>query len=128
MIPKNINVLIVDDEEGYRDLFTFMLQPMGIQVTCVTNGLEALEKVKEKVFDLILMDVHMPELNGIETLKRIKIMLPEQKVVIFSSSSDPEYNREKEARKAGVECLFKPVEAEDFRRVLKEAFGSDFNC
>ena len=119
-MSKVIDVLVVDDEQGYRDLFTFMLEPMGIQVTCVTNGLEALEKVKEKVFDLILMDVHMPELNGIEALKRIKSMLPGQRVVIFSSSSDPEFNKEKEAHKIGVECLFKPVDDQEIRRILKK--------
>ena len=125
-MSKVIDVLVVDDEQGYRDLFTFMLEPMGIQVTCVTNGLEALEKVKEKVFDLILMDVHMPELNGIEALKRIKSMLPEQRVVIFSSSSDPEFNKEKEAHKIGVECLFKPVDASEIERVLKKALDINF--
>ena len=119
-MSKVIDVLVVDDEQGYRDLFTFMLEPMGIQVTCVTNGLEALVKVKEKVFDLILMDVHMPELNGIEALKRIKFMLPEQRVVIFSSCSDPEFNKEKEAHKIGVECLFKPVDDQEIRRILKK--------
>lgn len=128
MIQKNIDVLVVDDEQGFRDLFAFLLEPMGIHVTCVTNGLEVLEAIKERVYDLIIMDVHMPELNGIETLKRIKVMLPDQKVIIFSSSSDPEYNKEKEANKMGVECLFKPVEDQDFHRVLKEALGSDFSC
>ena len=126
-MSKVIDVLVVDDEQGYRDLFTFMLEPMGIQVTCVTNGLEALEKVKEKVFDLILMDVHMPELNGIEALKRIKSMLPEQRVVIFSSSSDPEFNKEKEAHKIGVECLFKPVDDQEIRRILKKELDIDPN-
>ena len=119
LIPQ-VNVLVVDDEQGYRDLFTFMLEPMGIKVTCVTNGLEALEEVKEKIFDLILMDVHMPELNGIETLKRIKTVLPEQRVVIFSSSSDPEFNKEKEAYKIGVECFFKPVDDQEIWRILKK--------
>jgi two-component system response regulator HydG len=128
MENRTIDVLVVDDEQGYRDLFTYMLEPMGIRVTCVTNGLEALEKVKEKIFDLIIMDVHMPQLNGIETLKRIKAMLPEQKVVIFSSSSDPEFNKEKEASKIGVECLFKPVDDQEIRRILKKELNIDANA
>jgi CheY-like chemotaxis protein len=117
------NVLVVDDEQGYRDLFTYILEPLGIRATCVNNGREALEKAKENPYDLILMDVHMPELNGIEALKKIKTLRPEQKIVIFSSSSDPEYNKEKEAQKIGVECLFKPVDDQTLRRILKESLN-----
>ena len=121
---QNIDILVVDDEQGYRDLFTFMLEPLGMNVTCVCNGLQALEKLNEKVYDLVLMDVHMPEMNGPETLKRIKVKWPNQKVVIFSSSSDPEYKFERLAEQEGVvECLFKPVEDAEIRRVLKKALG-----
>ena len=125
---KSINVLVVDDEQGYRDLFTYMLEPMGMNVTCVSDGLQAVRKIEEKPYDVILMDVHMPEMTGPEALKKIKVIRPEQKVIIFSSSSDPEQIFEKEAEKAGViECLFKPVDNEEISRVLKKALGSNFN-
>ena len=124
MNHKNTDILIVDDEQGYRDLFTFMLEPLGMNVTCVCNGFQALEKLNAKVYDLVLLDVHMPKMNGIETLKRIKRMWPEQKVIIFSSSSDPEYKVEKQAEMQGAaECLFKPVDDIEIQRVLKKALG-----
>ena len=126
-MSKVIDVLVVDDEQGYRDLFTFMLEPLGMKVTCVCNGLQALEKLNEKVYDLVLMDVHMPEMNSPETLKKIKVLWPDQKVVIFSSSSDPKYKFEKLAEQQGViECLFKPVDDAEIRRVLKKALGGNF--
>ena len=126
-MTQKIDILVVDDEQGYRDLFTYMLEPLGMNVTCVCNGLQALEKLNEKVYDLVLMDVHMPEMGGPETLKRIKIKWPNQKVVIFSSSSDPEYKFEKLAEQQGViECLFKPVDDAEIRRVLKKALGRNF--
>ncbi len=122
-----LKILIADDEQGYRDLFTYMLQPVGMEVTCVCNGEEAVQRVKQSPYDLIMMDVHMPEMTGPEALKIIKAIRPEQKVVIFSSSSDPEHQKEKEAEKEGiVACLFKPVDMEDVLRVLKEALGRDF--
>ena len=121
---QDIDILVVDDEQGYRDLFTFMLEPLGMKVTCVGNGLQALEKLNEKVYDLVLMDVHMPKMGGPETLKRIRVTWPNQKVIIFSSSSDPEFRFEKEAKEQGViECLFKPVDDAEIQRVLKKALG-----
>jgi len=123
---KNISILVVDDEEGYRDLFRYMLEPMGISVCCVNDGLQALREIEKKPYDLILMDVHMPHMTGPEALRRMRMIRPEQKVVIFSSSSDPEYNQEKEVQKVGVECLFKPVDMEDIQRVLKGSLGVDF--
>ena len=126
-MDKNIHILVVDDEQGYRDLFTYMLEPLGIRVTCVSDGKQALKKVEERPYDLILMDVHMPEMTGPETLKKIKVVRPEQKVVIFSSSSDPEYHQEKQAERDGaLECLFKPVGDEEIRRILKKTLDTDF--
>ena len=125
---KGIEILIVDDEQGYRDLFTYMLAPLGLHVTCVCNGLEAVTEVEGKTYDLILMDVHMPEMTGPEALKKIKTIRPEQKVIIFSSSLDPTYNQEKEAEKEGaVEVLFKPVDDQSIRRVLKMTLGVDLD-
>ena len=125
---KKFEILVADDELGYRDMFVFILEPLGMIVTCVENGQAAIEKVKEKAYDLILTDVHMPILSGPEAIKIIKVMRPEQKIVLFSSSSDPEYKFEKEAEKSGVvECLFKPVDDAEIRRVLKKALGIDFD-
>ena len=123
-MSRKIDILVVDDEQGYRDLFAFMLEPLGMNVACVCNGLQALERLNEKGFDLVLMDVHMPEMSGPETLERIKVKWPNQKVVIFSSSSDLEYKFEKLAEQQGViACLFKPVDDAEIQRVLKKALG-----
>ena len=60
----------------------------------------------------------MPNLNGVQTLKQIRLLRPAQKVVIFTSSSDPDYLLEKQAEKEGiVECLLKPVAVEDILRI-----------
>ena len=127
-MSKKIEILVVDDEQGYRDLFTFMLEPLGMTVFCVCDGLEAVKSIEEKPYDLILMDVHMPKLTGPEALKKIKVLRPEQKVIIFSSSSDPAYRLEKEAEQAGVvEVLLKPVDEQELARVFKKALGVDLN-
>lgn len=113
------SVLVVDDEQGYRDLYRFLLEPKGVQVTCVVNGLEALNKVKQCSYDLILMDVHMPVMTGPEAIVLIKKIRPDQKILVFSSSSDPGYFQEDQALKNGAnECLYKPVELKVLEEVL----------
>ena len=77
-----------------------------------------------KSFEILVVD-DMPNMTGIEALKKIKALRPEQKVIIFSSSSDPEYKFEKQAEQEGaVECLFKPVDDVEIQRVLKKALGN----
>ena len=116
-------VLVVDDEQGYLDMYVYVLEPLGIKVTCARNGEEAVEKIKEKAYDLMFMDVHMPKMDGHEAFKRIKAFRPEQKIVIFSSSSDPNLVREQQVLDAGaVECLFKPMGIDEIERILKKVF------
>lgn len=118
------SILIADDEQGYRDLYTFVLEPLGFEVTCVKNGLEAVEKVQEKSYDLLLMDVHMPVMDGPHALEKIREQRPDQKFVIFSSSSDKDLTGEKQALESGaLACLFKPVDMEELRTVLARTVG-----
>jgi CheY-like chemotaxis protein len=114
-------VLVVDDETGYRDMYEYLLNPMGIEITSVVNGREAVDQVKEMLFDLIIMDVHMPILSGPEAFKEIKKIRPDQKILMFSSSSDPSHKMERELLKMGaVECLYKPVGYEDLIQIIKD--------
>ena len=66
------SVLVVDDEQGFLDLYVYILEPMGLEVICAKNGKEAVEKFKDRSFDLVLMDVHMPEMTGPEALRVYK--------------------------------------------------------
>ena len=65
-------ILAVDDEQGYLDLYVYFLKPLGYEVTCVTDGAQAVQKVQENYYDLIFMDVHMPVMTGPEAFKRIR--------------------------------------------------------
>ena len=71
-MKKDIKVLVVDDEEIMRSLFTDILQDEGYSVTTVANGMEAQERVKVEFFDIAFIDVHMPVMDGIKTLHVLK--------------------------------------------------------
>ena len=120
----NKRILIVDDESGFREMYTFLLEPLGFELTLVVNGLEAVKKVMEKTFDLIIMDVHMPVMTGPEALKKIKEIRPDQKVIILSSSSDPEHILETDVQRQGViACLYKPADLADLEAAIEKALG-----
>ncbi|MCE7947074.1 MAG: response regulator [Chloroflexi bacterium CFX4] len=65
-------ILVVDDNEANRDVLTRRLERQGFSVTVAEDGAQALEKVRASTFDLILLDIMMPRLNGYEVLETIK--------------------------------------------------------
>ena len=70
--PRNISVLVVDDEPRLVDVLRMNLEVEGYRVLEADNGLEALERLKADLPDLVVLDVMMPELDGFETLRRIR--------------------------------------------------------
>lgn len=85
-------ILIVDDEESIRLLYKEELEEDGFAVELAKNGQEALEKLSLFKPDLITLDIKMPGLNGIETLKRIREM--ERQVPIIMCSAYGEYKQD----------------------------------
>lgn len=125
-IPENMKrkILVIDDEPGIRDLFSYFLQPHNIEVTTAADGIEGLGKLKDDAFDLVFLDVHMPKMRGPEVLKEIKKIKPKQVVIIFSSSSDPAYVFESNAKRLGAfECLFKPFLIDDIMGIMEKGFA-----
>ncbi len=107
-------------------MFRFLLEPQGFDVCTASDGLEAVEMVKKEAYDIVLLDVHMPKMKGPEALEAIKELRPEQIVVIFSSSSDPNFVFESQAKKLGAfECLYKPCDIEDILRVIDNALRAN---
>ncbi|MBI2375501.1 MAG: response regulator [Deltaproteobacteria bacterium] len=122
-------ILVADDELGFRDLFRFTLEPLGYEIVAVADGLEALEQLQKRTFELVVLDVHMPRMGGPEALARIRAVRPRQRVIILSSSSDASRAFEDQAAAFGASaCLFKPVELEELigaiERAVAESGGS----
>ena len=78
-------VLVVDDEENIRLLFKEELEEEGYEVDTASNGLEALDKVKASSFDVIVLDIKMPVMDGIQALNAIKNMNKDQPVILCSA-------------------------------------------
>jgi CheY-like chemotaxis protein len=82
---KKIKLLVVDDEENIRMLFKEELEEEGYQVEAASNGLEALEKLKGSSFDLVVLDIKMPGMDGIQALNEIKNLNKDQPVILCSA-------------------------------------------
>ncbi len=80
-----IKILLVDDEEHIRLLFKEELEEEGYAIDLASNGVEALEKVKAQRFGLVVLDIKMPGMDGIQTLNEIKKIDKDQPVILCSA-------------------------------------------
>ena len=117
-----MRVLVVDDHPAFRRALTSALNMIkGIEVAGeAAGGQEATERAREDDPDLVLMDLSMPEVDGIEAMRKIHREKPDLPVVILTAHADP--GVEKEAREAGASgFLAKGTALEDIVIVLHEA-------
>lgn len=89
----NQRVLVVDDEIDLVNLFGIVLEMAGFDVSATTSGRKAVQEVKEQIPDLILLDVMMPELSGIEVCNQIRgLPLDKQPIIFMYSANDSQEN------------------------------------
>ena len=118
--PHPFHILVVDDDPGHLTTLRTIVKSWGYSVTAVDDGGKAVEKVREKPFDLILMDVRMAEMSGIEALKLIKNHNPAIPVLIMTAYSSVE--SAVEALKEGAyDYLTKPLDYEVLKLALERA-------
>ena len=79
-------ILVADDEDEVRDLLRQILDPDRFRVLEATNGREVLETVKHTPIDLVILDLVMPEAEGIETLQSLRFNRPELKILVISGA------------------------------------------
>jgi two-component system alkaline phosphatase synthesis response regulator PhoP len=102
------HVLIIDDEATLRQMMARVLQREGYEVTTAANGKDGLALTSEHPFDLVYLDIRMPDMNGLEVLKTIHTKLPDLPVVLFTAQ--PDLHSALEALRHGAtDYLLKPL-------------------
>ena len=114
------SVLLVDDEEQFLDALSQRLETRGLKVDTVTSGEEALKQVEDQNFDAIIVDLAMPGIDGIETLKRIKEKRPDLEIIMLTGHATVKSGID--AMKLGAEdFLEKPVDLNELLKKIGEA-------
>ncbi len=116
-----LKVLVVDDHPINLKLATALLQKMGHEVHQATNGLHALESVQAQAFDLVLMDLHMPEMDGLESTQRIRALpAPRGQVPVVVLTANALEEARQEAVGAGASgFLTKPLRVQELQAVVR---------
>jgi two-component system response regulator PilR (NtrC family) len=113
------NILIVDDEQSYRQLLTLVFESDGHSLRTAANGREAVELVAEEAPDVIVSDVRMPDMDGIEMLRAVRETHPDLGVVFMTAHASVESARE--AFKLGADdFVTKPFDVEELKLIVKK--------
>jgi len=116
----NAKVLLVDDEEDFLTALSQRLELRGLQVRTATSGEAAIAKIHEEEFDLIVLDLAMPGIDGIETLRKIKSIQANAEIVMLTGHGSIKTSME--AMKLGAEdFLEKPVDFSQLLEKIREA-------
>jgi DNA-binding NtrC family response regulator len=120
-------ILIIDDEELITKSLLRLLSKEGYDVTIAKSGQEALGNIKESIFDLVISDVRMPEMDGIETITEIRSYLKKANKksipeILITGYAD--INKYEAASKLKVlDYIYKPFDNNEFLQVVKKAIG-----
>jgi DNA-binding response OmpR family regulator len=122
MVMGSLRVLLVDDEEELVSTVAERLELRGIDAEALTSGAAALERLAEQKFDVVVVDVKMPGMDGLELLKRIKTMQPETQVILLTGrGSGKESQRGLE--EGAFDYLIKPINLDDLIIKMRLATG-----
>ncbi len=115
-------ILVVDDEESIRTSLAGILEDEGYKPLFAADGVDALELAKQEVLDLVLLDIWMPRMDGIETLKKLKELHPELIVIMMSGHGTIE-TAVKSTQLGAYDFIEKPLSLEKVIVAVHHALG-----
>ena len=117
---EDFPILFVDDDQQILSVVTAYLTRNDYIVDAVSNGPDALEKIKQKEFAAVFTDLIMPEISGMEVLKKIKTLSPETEVIVASGYGTIETAVEA-TRLGAIDYLPKPFTPDEIRNATEKA-------
>ena len=124
---EDVLILVVDEQFTNREALKAILEDKGYRVATAQDGAEVIEMVKSRHYDIIFLDVNLPDMNGVETFEQVKKIDPKVTVVMMSDYNDEELVG-RAVRGGAYACIYKPFDTkkvialvEEIRRVKTES-------
>jgi DNA-binding NtrC family response regulator len=118
---SNAKLLIVDDEERFLTTTTRLMEKRGISTKSASNGAEALRIIDESPVDVVILDVKMPGMDGVETLKRIKRNYPLIEVIMLTGHGSVD-SAVKGLRMGAFDYVMKPCDIPELLEKIEDAY------
>jgi DNA-binding NtrC family response regulator len=120
MVKLPTRILLVDDEKDFVEMLSMRLEEAGDKVTAAYTGQEGLDRLEKDEFDVIILDIKMPGMDGIQALRKIKILHPLVEVILLTGHGSAE--TAVEGMKLGAfDYLLKPADIDDLTTKLEGA-------
>ena len=113
-------ILVVDDDQGIREFLEIMLNREAYDVTCADNATKALNRCKKEKFDLILTDLKMPKVDGLDFLKAVKDVCPETMVILMTAYASPE-TAVSAMKEGAYDYVEKDFDIETLKQIIRTA-------
>jgi len=120
--PK-VHILIIDDDEEMRSVLKELLEEERIETECASNGYDALEKIASKPFDLVITDIEMRGLTGLDILPEMKKLRPGASIIVMTSFANEELRRRSLERGASG-CVEKPIHMKKLKALIHELLSA----
>jgi DNA-binding NtrC family response regulator len=118
-LKKAENILLIDDDEVLTKFLSLILNEKGYEVTVVKTGKAALKKLKDSFFAVILIDIKLPDIDGIELISRIPKTDPTMRKIVLTGN--PSFANAQKALKAGAhDYLVKPATLDEITKTIEE--------
>lgn len=120
-VLKKMLVLVVDDRLEDRETFKDLLEARGFKVATAKTGAEAIALVKQGSFDIIFLDIRLPDIDGVKTFEEVHKISPEVPVIMVTGYTAEE-SIQQAIERGAYTCLFKPIDVERLIKVMDEVW------
>lgn len=119
-MDEKTSILIVDDDHGMTETMSDILDDKGYDIAVAGDGYRAIEMIRERAYDIALMDIRMPGINGVDTFKKIKQINPSTKVIMMTAYSVEDLVKEA-LREGAYGVMYKPLNIDKVVESIEQA-------
>ena len=123
-VKKELNILVAEDNIINQKVVKVLFKNLGYEIDIVPNGKEAIKSINKKKYDIVFMDIMMPEIDGLEATREIRAM--GYKMPIIALTADLGNETKKSAYKSGInEFIGKPIKSDKLKKIMIKWFKID---